>query len=100
MQLIIIFSWQIRHVTFPALDDSRCLLLGSGLTLTLVGVVCIVMLLFPDSDLALSAVISVLLWLGTTAILIIIFLPKVNNSNFTHRADLIIIILRSIEMQT
>ena len=74
-------------MTFPALDDSRCLLLGSGLTLTLAGVVCIVMLLFPDSDLALSAVMSALLWLGTTAILIITFLPKVSNSNFPHRSD-------------
>ncbi|XP_067937604.1 gamma-aminobutyric acid type B receptor subunit 2-like [Watersipora subatra] len=70
-------GWQIRHITFPALDDSRCLLLSSGVTLTLSGTSCLLFLLFPENTLVLLATAALCIWLGVTATLFLIFLPKI-----------------------
>ena len=64
---------------FPALDDSRCLLFGVGVTVTLTAAVCVVRLLFPDDITALTSVTSSFLWFGTTALIINVSLPKVSN---------------------
>lgn len=78
---LLYYSWKIRHVTFLALDDSRCLLIGAGVTVMLTLGVCVIHLLFPNDATALALVMSSFLWFGTTALIVNTFLPKV--SGFT-----------------
>lgn len=71
------YRWAIRHVTFPALDDGRSLLITTVLSLVSTSVISAVVALYPQYVQLPVYMSSALAWLTTTVALSAAFLQKV-----------------------